>query len=385
MTGATLVGAGAASAAVNGSGSSFVNTAYSKWCGESGFCSYTSKGSGGGITDFTNGVTDFGASDATLSPDQLAKLSASRNGAGVVYFPTLLGAITVPVNLPNIKHIQLDGPTIAGIFKGTITKWNDPKIVADNVGVKPTVRLPDAPISMCVRADGSGTSFSFARFLGNVDLDFAAKIPASTTPSWPESQSTLKFPSNSGVANCVKTTANAIGYVDLPDALNAGLTDQIASVGAGAKATATKKYKVTFTTKVTRTKVKGKTVVKRVKVAKRTIVTIPGKQKTFVLPSGDTIAAAAGAPDAANDPNLTPDFTKYASEIANAYPITITSWVLAYDDFGKAGKSGSLAGVKDVLNYFYGDTAQKQLAALGYGTLPSAIVDKAKANIATLK
>ena len=358
--GVAFVGAcGVAAASVNGSGASFPNAAYSKWCSDSKLCSYTSKGSGGGITDFTNGVVDFAASDAVLKDDQLAALKSSRGGAGVVYFPTLLGAITVPVNLKDIKHLRLDGPTVAGIFKGSITKWNDPKIATDNKDVKPAVKLPNSSIAICVRADSSGTSSSFTRYLGNVDADFATKIPASSTPNWPSGGSILKQPGNAGVANCVKTTDNAIGYVDLADAQNSGLGDKIAAIGAGTVAPVKKNPK----------KKKAPAAAK----------------KTFVLPTSASIAAAAKAPAAANDPNLTPDFTKFASRIPNAYPITITTWVLAYDDFGKAKKSGSLKGVKDVLNYFYGDTAQKQLAGIGYTALPAALLTRAKAKVGTLK
>ena len=130
--------------AATGSGASFPATAYSKWCQDSGLCSYTSKGSTGGINDLINGVVDFAASDATLTPQQLSDLAAKRGGATPLYFPTLIGAITVPTNIDGVsKGINIDGPTLAGIFQGTITSWNDSRIRKSNPGVS----FPSASIT----------------------------------------------------------------------------------------------------------------------------------------------------------------------------------------------------------------------------------------------
>ena len=136
-----------------GSGASFPATAYSKWCQDSGLCSYTSKGSTGGINDLINGVVNFAASDAPLTAQQTSDLAAKRGGVTPLYFPTLIGTITVDTNIDGIsKGINFDGKTLADIFRGAISNWSDARIRKPNPGVT----FPNAPITLCVRSDGSG-------------------------------------------------------------------------------------------------------------------------------------------------------------------------------------------------------------------------------------
>jgi len=311
-----------------GSGASFPNVAYQKWCGESGVCSYTSKGSSGGIRDLTNRTVDFAGSDAVLTSSQLAAI-----GGTVKYFPTLLGAISVPVNIPGVtgNRMKLNGRTLGDIFSGTITTWNAGAIRKLN----PKLRLPANPITLCVRSDGSGTSYGFSNYLSKVSPSFRSKVGfGSQTPNW---QGTIvKQPGNPGVANCVKNTPNSIGYVDLADSIRAGLQTNVTAIGKS---------------EVVKQKVRrgGKT---RTRTVRRTV---------YVLPSSRTISAAGNVKTI--KPTLDIDFS--ASSAPGAYPIVITTWVLAVP-----GRPGN-PGVKNVLNYFYSRAAQAQLPSLGFAPLPA--------------
>ncbi|MEW6581345.1 MAG: phosphate ABC transporter substrate-binding protein PstS [Actinomycetota bacterium] len=345
ITGAVLAGTGSAFAAITGSGATFPRIAYENWCRDSGLCSYTGKGSTGGIRDFINGVVDVAGTDATLTDQQLADLAAKRGGVTPLYFPTLLGAITVPVNIPGVSGnaVKLDGKVVGEIFAGSIKTWNDAKIKATN----PKVKLPSAPITVCVRSDGSGTTFGFTRYLTKVSPVFKSQVNFGQTVGW-GSASIVKQPGNAGVGNCVKSNQNSIGYVDLGDAINAGLGSNITSIGKSQ-------------------------IVKRGKKSVRKTV--------FIRPTVASIQAAGNLSAIKSD--LTIDFS--ASPAAGAYPIVSTTWILAYSDYGKAGKSGSLADVKSFLNYAYGAAAQGKLASLGFAPLPTPVVTAAKKQLALLK
>ncbi len=318
----TASGGGSAPAgAATGSGASFPAPAYTQWCQDSQTCSYASKGSGAGIKDLTSGVVAWAGSDAPLKPEEASAIKGT-----VLYFPTLLGAVTVPTNISGVdKAINLTGPAIAGIFDGDITKWNDKDIAATNPGVT----LPDAPIVVCVRADSSGTSYNFSSYLSQISQGFADKVGAegSKTPSW--TATTSASPGNSGVANCVKNTSNSIGYIDLADAKQAGLDAKASAIG---------------------------------------------DQGTYVAPTTASIQAAGAGAKLNSD--LT--FTVLNSQAKGAYPIVATTYGLAVQ-----GASNN-AAVKKAFTYFLGSKAQGQLAGLGYAPLPSAVLGKATAQLAKL-
>lgn len=359
---ATLALAGAATAAaeVKGSGASFPRIAYQLWCQDSGgACSYTSKGSTGGINDFINGTVDFGASDAPLTREQLSDLSTKRGGSGVLYFPTLLGAVTVPTNIQGQRGaLQLRGKTLGEIFSGSITRWNDARIVADNKTNPRTkgFKFPNQPITLCVRQEGSGTSFAFSSYLVKASADFKKKVAAGQIPNWGGNQ--VKSPGNAGVASCVTQNSGSIGYVDLGDARAAGLGPKLAAIG---------KSEVIQVTR----KVKGKNR----KVAVRRVV--------YMAPSVPAILRAGNVDPKKIPSNLVLDLTQ--SPAKTAYPIVTTTWILAYTDYRKAGKSGSLSGVKGMLNYFYSPKEQAKLSGLGFAPLPPAILTKAKAQLSKLR
>lgn len=359
--GAALAGAAPVLAETRGSGASFPRVAYQTWCQESGLCSYTSKGSTGGINDFTNGVVDFGASDAPLTDAQLATLASRRGGVTPVYFPTLLGAVTVPTNIEGQPGpLRLSAATVGKIFAGTITRWDDPVIKAENAQNTKIKgwRFPAQPITRCVRADGSGTSFAFTVALAKGSTVFRSRLAPSQLPAWPAGSPILRGQGNPGVAACVSQTSGAIGYVDLADAGAAGLGPKIAAIG-----------------KVEKVRIK-----RRVNGRTR-FVTV--RQMVYVRPTVTSMARAGQIAAGRLPANLLVDMTM--SGISSAYPITTTTWVLAYSDFGAAGKSSSLAGTKAVLEYYYSAKAQARLANLGFAPLPPQLLDAAKAQLARLK
>jgi phosphate transport system substrate-binding protein len=219
-------GAGAApapaSAAVtlNGAGATFPKPLYDVW-----FQTFTDKysnvqfnyqaiGSGGGITGVTQGTVDFGASDAAMKDEEIAKLPA---GTKILHVPTALGAVVIVYDLPGVANLNLDGNTIGAIFVGKIRKWNDPAIAALNSGTT----LPDQDILVVHRSDGSGTTNAFTAYVNTVSSDWkAAAIGAGKEVKWPVGQGAEK---NDGVAAAVKATPGAVGYVELQYATQAGL------------------------------------------------------------------------------------------------------------------------------------------------------------------
>ena len=168
---------------------------------------YGSGGSGKGRQDFSDMVTDYGCTDGLFKEADAAK----AKGGQFLYFPILLGAITVSYNVDGIDKLQLSGPTIAKIFQREIKKWNDKEIAADNPGVK----LPSTDIVVAHRSDGSGTTEQFTLYLNTATPDIW-KLKSGATVEWPAD--TQAGNGNGGVAQIIKSTKGAIGYVDLPDA-----------------------------------------------------------------------------------------------------------------------------------------------------------------------
>jgi len=229
---------------LNGAGATFPAPIYQKWFQEyktahsSVQINYQPIGSGGGISAMTEGTVDFGASDMPMTDEQIGKLKVRP-----LHFPTVLGADVITYNLPGVSGaLKFSGDTIANIFLGKIAKWNDPKIAADNPGVK----LPSTDIVVAHRSDGSGTTFVFCDYLSKVSPEWKSKVGASTSVTWPVGLGGAK---NDGVAGIVKQTEGAIGYVELvfavqnkmafADVKNAAgkfVTPSFASVTAAAQA-----------------------------------------------------------------------------------------------------------------------------------------------------
>ncbi len=183
---------------------------------------YQSIGSGGGVKQTISGTVDFGASDAAMTDEEMAKVKG-----GVLLIPTAGGAVTVPYNLPGVKNLKLSREVLSGIFLGKINNWSDPKIAQDNKGVN----LPNIAIKPAVRADGSGTSFIFSNHLGAISPEFKSTVGVSKEPKWPSSF--LKGKGNPGVAAAVKQTPGGIGYVEYEVALKNGLISALVQNASG--------------------------------------------------------------------------------------------------------------------------------------------------------
>ena len=202
---------------LNGAGSSFDYPIFSKWFDlyhkATGVeINYASIGSGGGIRQITEGTVDFGASDAPLTSAQRKAFKKSR-GSEVLHIPIIIGGEAITYNLPSVgSGLVLDGETLADIYLGKITKWNDSRIAKLNPGIT----LPNKAILVCHRSDGSGTSFIFTNYLSKVSKEWKEKVGFSTAVNWPVG---LGGKGNEGVSGLVKQTKGAIGYVELAYAI----------------------------------------------------------------------------------------------------------------------------------------------------------------------
>jgi len=198
-----------------GAGSTFVYPLFSKMFSEytASKVNYQSIGSGGGILQLTNKTVDFGDSDAPLNEDQTAKM-----GAPVLHIPMTSGAVVVTYNVPGVATgLKLSGKDLADIYLGKVTKWNSPEVKDSNPGVN----LPDLPIVVIHRSDGSGTSFIFTDYLTKVNTDWASKVSKGSAVNWPAG---LGGKGNEGVAGLVKQTPGAIGYNELAYAIQNKMT-----------------------------------------------------------------------------------------------------------------------------------------------------------------
>lgn len=210
--------AGAATAGqITGAGSSFAAPIYNKWAQDYGAhggdqLNYQSIGSGGGIKNIEAKTVDFGATDMALSVADLEKNDLAQ-------FPTVTGGVVPIMNLPGIKpgQIKLTAPILAGIYLGEIKKWNDPQIAAINRGVP----LPNLPITVVHRSDGSGTTFIFSSYLSLESGEWKSKVGAGTAVSWPTG---LGGKGSEGVSAFTKQTLGSIGYVEYAYALQNHLT-----------------------------------------------------------------------------------------------------------------------------------------------------------------
>ncbi len=196
---------------LNGSGASFPFPIYSKWFKDFSKehkdirVDYQSKGSGAGIQDLINGTVDFAASDAAMEDAEIAKVKQ-----GVVLLPMTAGEIVLIYNLKGVNDLKLSRAAYAGIFSGTITRWNDPAIAATNPGVA----LPDKAITVVTRSDSSGTSYVFSGHLAAISETFDKAVGKSKQPNWPSSGKFVAAPKNDGVTAQVQQNEGAIGYVE---------------------------------------------------------------------------------------------------------------------------------------------------------------------------
>src|SRR6267378_684238 len=193
---------------LNGAGATFAALILERWSEEFTKANpnvqiiYLAVGSGIGVTNFTEGIVDFAASDAAMTDEQIAKVKQ-----GVVLIPFTAGSVVLAYNLPGVESLKLSREAYSGIFLGKITKWNDPAIAKTNEGIK----LPDTAITVCERSDGSGTTFVVTKHLSTISSDFKTQVGEGTTVTWPTG---VTGRGNGGVAALVKQTPGAIGYVE---------------------------------------------------------------------------------------------------------------------------------------------------------------------------
>ena len=174
---------------------------------------YQAVGSGAGIQQFTKGTVDFGASDV---PMQSADIAAAGGESALVQVPSTLGVVAIAYNVPSVSRLQLDGPALAAIFLGQVKKWNDPALVALN----PDAKLPSTSITVVHRSDGSGTTYHFTDYLGQVSSDWKSRVGVAKSVQWPAG---IGGKGNDGVAQTVKQTEGAIGYVELAYVVQTGM------------------------------------------------------------------------------------------------------------------------------------------------------------------
>jgi phosphate transport system substrate-binding protein len=212
-----LAANGAHAVDITGAGSTFVYPIMAKWAeaykAKTGTAlNYQSVGSGAGIKQIKANTVDFGASDKPLPPDDI-------KSSGFVQFPAVIGGVVPVVNIPGIKpgEIVFDGKTLADVYRGVIKTWNDPALAKTNPGVK----LPNMPITVVHRSDGSGTTFNFTYYLAAVNADWQAKVGADTAVEWPAG---VGGKGNEGVAALTTQTPGAIGYVEYAYALQNKMT-----------------------------------------------------------------------------------------------------------------------------------------------------------------
>jgi len=215
---------------LRGAGATFPEPIYAKWFAEfqrtrGVAIDYQAVGSGSGIERFLAGTVDFAATDTPLTDTEVA--AAAGRGGPVLHIPTVLGAVVVIYNLPGVRQaLKLDGELLAGLFQGKVTRWDAPAVARANPGV----HLPALAVVPVHRADSSGTTATFTRFLSQVSGQFKAQVGSAKQVRWPGGQAAT---GSDGVSAQVQQTSGAVGYVELNYALRNQLTFAEVSNPAG--------------------------------------------------------------------------------------------------------------------------------------------------------
>jgi len=285
---------------------------------------YSSIGSGGGIQQFTNKVVDFGASDVPLNPNEM-KAAMDSNGP-VVEFPVTLGGVAIAYNVPGTTgHVRLSAPVLVDIFLGKITNWNDAAIAAINPGAQ----LPNLPLVVVHRADGSGTTYIFTDYLSHVSAQWKSQVGTSKTVSWPAASS-VGMKGNEGVAGQIQNTPGAIGYVELAYALENDIS----------------------------------------------YAAIRNASGNYVVPSVDSVRTAA-----AQKPNVSSsDFSIVNQEGASSYPICGYSWVMLWRNQGDPVRGKQLV---DLFRWVV-TSGQQYATQIKYVALPENVQSLAEAALKTI-
>jgi phosphate transport system substrate-binding protein len=326
LAAALAFSANALAADITGAGATFPYAVYTKWAeaykGATGNqVNYQGIGSSGGVKQIKAKTVDFGGTDAPVKEEELDAMK-------MVQVPTVMGGVTIVMNVPGIESgkLKLDGATAADMFRGAITKWNDPAIAKLNPGVK----LPDLSVTVAHRSDGSGTTYAFSHYLAKQSMAFKRDVGAGNTVNWPANGVGGK--GNPGVAANVQKIAGAIGYVDIADAM---------------------KNKMNF-------------------------VALKNKAGNYIVPNQDAVAdAAAGANFKVK--GMAPDLLDQSHK--NAWPITSATYILAYE------KGADAARQKGVVDFFTWslNNGQKMAEDLGFVPLPASVVKMVEAEMKNIK
>ena len=312
---------------LNGAGATFPNPMYSKWFSEyhklhsDVQMNYQPIGSGGGIHQVIVGTVDFGASDMPMTDDQLKEAKFK-----VLNIPTVLGAVVPAYNIPGVTgEVKFTPEALAGIFLGTISKWNDKAITGPNPGIN----FPDQEIIVVHRSDGSGTSFIWTDYLSKISGDWKSQVGSGTSVKWPKG---LGGKGNEGVAGSVRQLKGAIGYVELIYAVQNNI-----SFGS-----------------------------------------VKNSSGNFLKASLEGVTAAA-----ASAPKMPADFRVSITNAPgkDAYPISSFTWLLIPAESKDPAKGKILS---DFLNWMVTD-GQKMTSALSYAPLPDNVAQKVKEAIKEVK
>ena len=319
LAGAAALSSPAGAADISGAGATFPYPIYAKWADAyrklTGVgLNYQSIGSGGGIKQIKAKTVTFGASDMPLKPDDL-------KAAGLLQFPMIIGGVVPVVNVKGVGPgaLQLDGATVAAIYLGDITKWDDARIKQLN----PKLTLPGTAIAPIYRSDGSGTNFLFSDYLSKSSAKFSSSIGANSSVQWPIG---IGAKGNEGVANMTTQTDGAIGYVEYAYA---------------------KQNKMSYTL-------------------------LANKSGGVVAPSADSFQAAASNADWAKADSYYLILTDQAG--AKSWPITGASFILIYT------QPSDPAPVLEALKFFawaYKDGAG-MASELDYVPLPASLIEQVK-------
>ncbi len=311
---------------LSGAGASFPAPLYQRWAKDFGTANpkiqvnYQSVGSGAGVKQFTQGTVDFGASDAAMKDEEIAKVSQ-----GVVMIPAAAGSIVIAFNLPGVTELKLTREALAGIFLGTVTKWNDPAIAKANEGAK----LPDMPISVAKRSDGSGTTFVFSKHLAAISPKFAEECGVDkSTDAWPVG---VGGKGNEGVTALIKQAPGTVGYVEYGFAEHNGLA----------------------------------------------MASLQNKSGNFIKPTPESGASTLAHVELPANLRIWPEDPTGADD----YPIATFTWLLLYKKYPDAAK---LKALKEFVTYGLTE-GQKVAPELGYIPLPAPVVEKCKAALATIE
>ena len=280
---------------------------------------YQSIGSGGGQKQILARTVDFGASDGPMSDENLAKAPGK-----ILHIPTVAGADVITYNLPGNPKLKLDGNVIVNIFLGNITKWNDPKIAALNPGVD----LPDLPVLVVHRSDGSGTTYIFVDYLSSISPVWADSVGKGTSVKWPVG---LGGKGNEGVAGQVKQLSGAVGYVELIYA----------------------------------------------KQNKMPYADVKNAAGNFITPSIESVTAALATAKIPDDFR----FSMVNAPGDQAYPIAGTTWLLVYEKQKNADKGKKLV---EFLNWAL-TKGEGMASSLDYAPLPENVQQRVLERIKTIK